>query len=91
MANFFERPLIALFVPSIPGTTLLFESTPTYPDPGRYWETGEGTAVHTMNFIGCESQRLFICPGWGEVSVPLIGPCCASLFTIFQKKIITEL
>ena len=20
------------------GTTLLFESTPTYPDPGRYWE-----------------------------------------------------
>ncbi len=21
------------------GTTLLFESTPTYPDPGRYWET----------------------------------------------------
>ena len=21
------------------GTTVLFESTPTYPDPGRYWET----------------------------------------------------
>ena len=21
------------------GTSLLFESTPNYPDPGRYWET----------------------------------------------------
>merc|ERR1712013_523416 len=28
------------------GTTLLFESTPSYPDPGRYWETVERLKIN---------------------------------------------
>lgn len=32
------------------GTTLLFESTPTYPDPSRYWETIE---KHRVNQFYC--------------------------------------
>ncbi|CAL4066449.1 unnamed protein product, partial [Meganyctiphanes norvegica] len=29
-------------------TTLLFESTPTYPDPGRYWETVERLRINQL-------------------------------------------
>lgn len=30
------------------GTSVLFESTPTYPDPGRYWETIERLKVNHL-------------------------------------------
>ena len=28
------------------GTSVLFESTPTYPDPGRYWETVQRLGIN---------------------------------------------
>jgi len=41
------------------GTTLLFESTPTYPDPGRYWETVERLKI--QHFYGSPTAlRLLI-------------------------------
>jgi len=41
------------------GTTLLFESTPTYPDPGRYWETVERLKIN--HFYGAPTAlRLLI-------------------------------
>ena len=33
------------------GTTLLFESTPTYPDPGRYWEMIEKHRVNQVRKV----------------------------------------
>ena len=33
------------------GTTLLFESTPTYPDPGRYWEMIEKHRVSQVRKV----------------------------------------
>jgi acetyl-CoA synthetase len=30
------------------GTTVLFESTPTYPDPGRYWETVQRLKINQL-------------------------------------------
>jgi acetyl-CoA synthetase len=30
------------------GTTVLFESTPTYPDPGRYWSTVERLKINQL-------------------------------------------
>ena len=29
-------------------TTVLFESTPTYPDPGRYWETVQRLKINQV-------------------------------------------
>ena len=41
------------------GTTVLFESTPTYPDPGRYWETVERLKIN--QFYGAPTAiRLLI-------------------------------
>ena len=41
------------------GTTVLFESTPTYPDPGRYWETVERLRIN--QFYGAPTAiRLLI-------------------------------
>jgi len=41
------------------GTTLLFESTPSYPDPGRYWETVERLKIN--HFYGSPTAiRLLI-------------------------------
>ena len=41
------------------GTTLLFESTPVYPDPGRYWETVQRLGV--QHFYGSPTAlRLLI-------------------------------
>jgi len=41
------------------GTTLLFEPTPTYPDPGRYWDTVERLGV--QHFYGAPTAlRLLI-------------------------------
>jgi len=41
------------------GTSLLFESTPTYPDPGRYWETVERLGIN--HFYGSPTAlRLLI-------------------------------
>ena len=30
-------------------TTVLFESTPTYPDPGRYWETVQRLKINQVS------------------------------------------
>ena len=41
------------------GTSVLFESTPTYPDPGRYWETVERLKIN--QFYGAPTAiRLLI-------------------------------
>ena len=41
------------------GTTVLFESTPTYPDPGRYWETVQRLKIN--QFYGAPTAiRLLI-------------------------------
>ncbi|GAB1609719.1 acetyl-coenzyme A synthetase 2-like, mitochondrial isoform X1 [Argonauta hians] len=41
------------------GTTLLFESTPTYPDPGRYWEVVERLKL-THIYLSPTALRLLI-------------------------------
>ena len=41
------------------GTTVLFESTPTYPDAGRYWETVERLKINQL-YIAPTSIRLLI-------------------------------
>ena len=47
------------------GTTLLFESTPVYPDPGRYWETVERLKIN--HFYGSPTAlRLLIRWGGGR-------------------------
>ena len=41
------------------GTSVLFESTPTYPDPGRYWETVQRLRIN--QFYGAPTAiRLLI-------------------------------
>ena len=41
------------------GTSVLFESTPTYPDPGRYWETVQRLKIN--QFYGAPTAiRLLI-------------------------------
>ena len=41
------------------GTSVLFESTPTYPDPGRYWETVQRLGIN--QFYGAPTAiRLLI-------------------------------
>ena len=44
------------------GTTVLFESTPTYPNPGRYWETVERLKINQL-YIAPTSLRLLIKSG----------------------------
>ena len=41
------------------GTTVLFESTPVYPDPGRYWETVERLKINQL-YLAPTSLRLLI-------------------------------
>ena len=41
------------------GTTVLFESTPTYPDPGRYWETVERLKINQL-YLAPTSIRLLM-------------------------------
>ncbi len=41
------------------GTTVLFESHPTYPDPGRYWETVERLEINQL-YLAPTSLRLLI-------------------------------
>lgn len=41
------------------GTTVLFESTPIYPDPGRYWETVQRLKINQI-YLAPTSLRLLI-------------------------------
>lgn len=41
------------------GTTVLFESTPTHPDPGRYWETVERLKINQL-YLAPTAIRLLI-------------------------------
>ena len=41
------------------GTTVLFESTPVYPDPGRYWETVERLKINQL-YLAPTAIRLLI-------------------------------
>lgn len=41
------------------GTTVLFESSPIYPNPGRYWETIERLKINQL-YIAPTSIRLLI-------------------------------
>lgn len=41
------------------GTTVLFESTPVYPDPGRYWETVDRLKINQL-YLAPTSLRLLI-------------------------------
>lgn len=41
------------------GATVLFESTPVYPDPGRYWSTVERLKINQL-YIAPTSLRLLI-------------------------------
>lgn len=41
------------------GTTVLFESTPVYPDPGRYWETVQRLKINQL-YLAPTSLRLLI-------------------------------
>ena len=41
------------------GTTVLFESTPIYPDPGRYWETVQRLKINQL-YLAPTSLRLLI-------------------------------
>lgn len=41
------------------GTTVLFESTPIYPDPGRYWETVDRLKINQL-YLAPTSLRLLI-------------------------------
>ena len=41
------------------GTTVLFESTPIYPDPGRYWETVQRLKISQL-YLAPTSIRLLI-------------------------------
>lgn len=43
-------------------TTLLFESTPTYPDPGRYWETVERLKINHL-YLAPTAIRLLLKSG----------------------------
>ena len=45
------------------GTTLLFESTPTYPDPGRYWEMIE---KHRVNQFYCAPTAVRLLLKYGD-------------------------
>ena len=45
------------------GTTLLFESTPVYPDPGRYWTTIE---KHRVNQFYCAPTAVRLLLKYGE-------------------------
>ena len=40
-------------------TSLLFESTPTYPDPGRYWEMVERLRVNQL-YLAPTALRLLL-------------------------------
>jgi acetyl-CoA synthetase len=41
------------------GTTVLFESSPIYPNPGRYWETVERLKINQL-YLAPTSLRLLI-------------------------------
>jgi hypothetical protein len=41
------------------GTTVLFESTPIYPDPGRYWETVDRLKINQL-YLAPTSLRMLI-------------------------------
>ena len=41
------------------GTTVLFESTPIYPDPGRYWSTVDRLKINQL-YLAPTSLRLLI-------------------------------
>ena len=72
------------------GTSVLFESTPTYPDPGRYWETVQRLGIN--QFYGAPTAiRLLIKYGdewvkkYDRSSLKTLGS--VGLFFIFNLKI----
>jgi acetyl-CoA synthetase len=43
-----NNKILMNFYVSNGGTSVLFESTPTYPDPGRYWETVQRLKINVF-------------------------------------------
>ena len=73
------------------GTSVLFESTPTYPDPGRYWETVQRLGIN--QFYGAPTAiRLLIKYGdewvkkYDRSSLKTLGSV-GLFFISFYKKI----
>jgi hypothetical protein len=73
------------------GTSVLFESTPTYPDPGRYWETVQRLGIN--QFYGSPTAiRLLIKYGdefvtkYDKSSLKTLGSVCF----LFLKRFLTR-
>lgn len=66
------------------GTTVLFESSPIYPDPARYWETVDRLQINHL-YIAPTSLRLLIRYGdkWVHKSKRDSLKCLGSGFKLF--------